>query len=103
MFKKYFKSLTYCSPLILAELVKLTQSNKLGLGMFQAKVLEAFKNQNEELKSSKKEIYNKVLKVMAFECPLYIYPCSSRLSGTVLYEDISPDPAPLAQASPLQH
>jgi hypothetical protein len=89
VFKKYFKSLSYCSPLILSDLLKLTQSNKHGLGLFKSKVSDVFKLQNEELKTSKREVYNKVSKYMAYECPMYLYPCNKKFSESLLFEDVS--------------
>lgn len=45
VFKKYFSSLIFTSPLILSDLVKLTESNKYGLGVFKQKLRSLFKNQ----------------------------------------------------------
>lgn len=89
IFKKHFNSLIYCSPLILSDLLKLTESNKHGLGFFKPKLRELFKSQHEELKSSRRQIYNKVSKFMAYEVPVFVYPVSERFVGSLLYEDKS--------------
>jgi hypothetical protein len=52
IFKKHFKSsLGYCSPLILADLLKVTQqrTGSSGLSVFKAKVFELFKRQRDEM------------------------------------------------------
>ena len=92
VFKKHYKSLTYCSPLILADLLKLSESNIYGLGVFKTRLHDIFRHQNEELKSSKRQIYNKVSKYMAYEYPMYLYPCNEKFTESLRYEDISNTP-----------
>eukprot|EP00347_Sterkiella_histriomuscorum_P009398 403341366 len=93
IFKKNFSSLIYASPLILSDLVKLTESNKLGLGVFKTKLRELFKQQSEELKSSRRQVYNKVSKFMAYEVPITAYPVSERFQNLMIYEDLSTLPS----------
>ena len=100
VFSEHPKSLSYCSPLILFDLLKLVESNKHGLGFFKAKVQKAFKYQNEKFKTSKKEVYNKVSKYMAYECPFYLYPCNEKFSEYLIYEDISSSYANINEITP---
>ncbi|CDW86819.1 UNKNOWN [Stylonychia lemnae] len=88
IFKKHFNSLIYCSPLILSDLLMLTESNKHGLGFFKSKLRALFKSQQEELKSSRRNIYNKVSKFMAYEVPVKIFPAGLRFQDILKYEDL---------------
>jgi hypothetical protein len=45
LFKKNFSSLTYCSPLILSDLLNVVNTGQYNLHFFQRKVKEAFKQQ----------------------------------------------------------
>ena len=69
IFKKALSSLSYISPLVLYDLLKLTKTNKYGLGLFTHKVKKIFDTQNEDMKSSKRLIYNKVSKFLPYETP----------------------------------
>jgi len=57
-------------------LLKLTHSSKQGLHVFKDKVRTIFKQQNEDMKSSKRLVYNKVGKFMAYEVPVHIFPAA---------------------------
>jgi len=90
IFRKHFKSsLTYCSPLILADLLRVTQqkTNNSGLSFFKNKVYDLFKKQREEMQSTKREIYNKISKFFPFDSPYYLYPTNERLISSMNFED----------------
>ena len=80
IFKKHFKSsLIYCSPFILADLLKVTRSSKTGLNVFKAKVQDLFKSQRRELQSTKYEIYNRVSKFLPYDQPYYLLPRNKQI------------------------
>jgi hypothetical protein len=83
IFKTHYKSsLIYCSPLILADLLKLCQqmSSKTDLSFIKTKVLEIYKLQRQEMQTTKIEIYNKISKFFPFDSPYYLLPRIQSLS-----------------------
>jgi len=77
IFKKHFKtSLSLASPLILADLVLLTQNTESnsGLHVFSKKVVDLFRHQKEDLKTSKRMIFEKISKYFPYDQPYYLMP-----------------------------
>lgn len=72
VFKKGVKSLTYCNPLILEDLLELTERNEYGLGIFNDKLKQIFFKQNEIIKVKQREVYKKVNKYMPYEIPMFL-------------------------------
>jgi hypothetical protein len=50
--------------LILSDLIKLLETNKHGLAFFKDKVKKVFKSQKDDLKTSRRLVYDKVQKYM---------------------------------------
>ena len=89
IFKKSKASLHYISPYILADLLRLTMTNKHGLGIFKNMVQHVFNIQGEEMKTSKRLVYQKVSKFLPFDTPIYLNFLSDMISKNVKHLDIS--------------
>lgn len=63
---------------------------------------DLFKSQSEELKTSKRMIYNKVAKFLPYEVPLMVEPLWERFEGLLKFEDFSSLPLSSTMTTPMK-